>query len=322
MQQDRGIPRVSAAWVRQMMQVRLNEVLSPSVAPAVLSELRRPDANFKSVTELLSADPFIAAKALAMANWLRDDDNAPPLRDLPEAVRLCGMRQIETMVLSVMLVGPLAGGAHRQPPRQDIWRWSFGCAVVCETLGKLGITPGEKESPLQLIDGLLLNLGILVLDAGLGWTYSEVIGAELRPEELASRERKLISVTHHQISLWVLQALGCPANLGRLSQQLDSSAVSSEQATVGQCVELLGMRAAGFETIAGDRFLTEHLPTLGLELSAFSSEHDEAMTRRVQQLLDIFDAPTGRSAHGDQKTMHQAGKRLDRLHRLHLRRSA
>lgn len=288
-------------------------------------------ANFQTVGALLEADGFIAAKVLAMAEWLRNQPHAAPLKDLEDAVRLTGMRQVETIVLSVMLVGPMSATPPAARPRQDVWAWTFGCAVAAGVIGTLqsenvdnAAEGGEVcTDAMHLIDGLLLGLGTLVLLGGLGWTYAEVLGSKIAPATLADHEQDSLGVTHHRVTAWVLQAMGCRAELGGYSRALDDrDAWDHPKAIEGHCIELLGAWVAGQGSLAGDRFLGEHLPSLGLDYQDLLRQHGVAMKRRVEKLLDIFDAPAPVEDLDEPETLRRAGHRLDRIHRLHSRRGA
>ncbi|MEM1212892.1 MAG: HDOD domain-containing protein [Planctomycetota bacterium] len=283
--------RVTPDWVSQQLSERLDRVLSPAVGPAVLRELGRPDANFNTVAELLEADPYLTGRFIAVAELARPD-HEEPLRQVEDAVRLLGLKQAEALLLSVMLIGPLANDIIAVQSREDVWAWAIGCGIAGDVLAK-HLDPANAQTPAPsyagFVDGLMLGLGTLVMLAGVGWPYSQTLGPQVRPVVLADDERAEYGVSHHLVTTWALDAMGCPRELAGSSLALaDPDQWQSPAARFGHAVELYGARLAGFQQAAIDEFLQIHLPAFGGDYTRLQRDTLMDGQNRLKDMMDAF----------------------------------
>ncbi|MEM6551295.1 MAG: HDOD domain-containing protein [Planctomycetota bacterium] len=283
--------KITSDWVDQQLRQRLDRVLSPAVGTAVLRELGRAEANFRTVADLLQGDPYLTGRFIAVAELARADRNEP-LSGVEDAVRLLGLKQAEALLLSVMLIGPLATDIVAVHAREDVWAWSIGCGIAADLLVQ-NARPGDTTQPLPdhagLVDGLMLGLGVLVLLAGIGWPYQQTLGPQLRPAQLADDERNDFGVTHHQTTGWALQSIGCPQHLAGSSNALaDPDKVYSADASFGYAVELFAAKLAGFQQAVIDETLDTLLPDFGIDYDTLQRTALNEGQRRLRGMMKAF----------------------------------
>ncbi|MCC6682253.1 MAG: HDOD domain-containing protein [Phycisphaeraceae bacterium] len=281
-------------WVSRQLSDNVNRVLNPSVCYRALEMMRDPQCNFSSIAKVLAGDPFISAKVVAVANLARRnagsaESDPQEISSIDRAVAMLGVRQVQALVLAVMLTGPLAAKPYLTH-RSDLWRYIFGCAAA----GNWLIPQMHSDEPQQknaggehMVCGLVLGLGALLLCGGLGAAYSQILGSRLRPLMLAQRERKTLYVDHHQVTLWALQIMRCPSYIERYPRALayPSNGRACDEA---RAIELLGCRASGFQASRSAMLLEQLLPKFDLHDPQLVDKALPQMRKQVHDLARIF----------------------------------
>ncbi len=309
------IPTINAAWTEQQLTRNLNRVLSPTVCYKMLAALRKPDKGFSDIAKILEGDPYISAKVVTMANLSRRPGD-PMIHNLERAIQVLGLRHVESLVLSVMLMGPLIVNDANLPRRKDLWRWIFGCSAAGDWLDEaLQESPKPSERGQLMLGSLMMGLGCLILYAGLGRIYGKQLGASLRPVLLINREHKLFGVNHHEVTVWALNAIKSPPELKLLAQamvdQNDELLVLKARA-----VEMLGARVTGFESARAEAWLVDALPKLGLPSELMLQRSLVPLREKVRQMARIFEADLGdwqQNQNDRQEAMIAAAAALDSL---------
>jgi len=252
---------------------------------------------------------------VTMANLCRRPGD-PMIHNLERAIQVLGMRHVESLVLSVMLMGPLILSDSNKPRRKDLWRWIFGCSAAGDFLDE-ALQDGEQTTARGqlMLGGLILGLGVLILYAGLGRIYGKQLGATLRPVLLANRERRIFTLDHHQITLWALESIKSPPELKLLPQAMVNQ--NDEQLVLqARAIEMLGARVTGFESAKAEAWLVDALPKLGLAAETLLQKSLVPLRERVRHMARIFEADLGDWEHNQldrQDAMIAAAANLDSL---------
>ncbi len=286
-------PQLDAPWTALQLRTNLSRVLNPAVGARLLGALTAPGTDFAVIADILQGDPYIATKVVGLANHARRGQGAP-IRTLDRAVQVLGLRQVRTLVLGVMLAGPLLSADGHVPRRRDLWRWVLACGVANDFLAthawhELEASPEQPSA--HLVTGLMLGLGSLILYAGLGTAYGEVLGTRLRPMTLTSRERTQLGVTRHDVTCWALQAMQCPEDMQQMPRVL-SAGQPREQYLRGRAIEILAARIASFEVNDARAWLADGLPRLGLD-PVFVDDQMLEMRSRLRELAGVFQVDLG-----------------------------
>lgn len=314
-----GFPVIDEDWTGTQLDHNLNRVLNPAVCYHAIKALKKPDSDFGDIAAALQGDPFIAAKVVGLANLTRRGGD-PTITSIERAVAVLGMRTVKSLVMAVMLTGPLVAVGGPVPHRKDLWRWVFGCAAAGDHLGGALSPGGKKRSSAStaqehLVQGLLLGLGALILQAGLGRSYDRILGVTLRPLWLAQREAKVLGVTHHHVTAWALRRMRCPPTFWATSEAIIATP-DGEAALRGRAIEMLGARAVGLEAGRAEAWLADALPRLGLTAETFVDDALPPIRARVRELTRVFDADLGnwqQQAETRQQILVMAGESLEEL---------
>jgi HD-like signal output (HDOD) protein len=339
---------IDPVWVEVQLQANLNRVVSPTVCYQLLDLIRRGMDNFHAVAGVIEGDPFLAAKVVGLANVGRRPGD-PMIVSINRAVAVLGTGPVHHLVLAVMLAGPLISPDTRYPHREDLWRYVFALAGAGDWLDhrrlSAPVADGESEPaqpPLddehtsRLVQGLLLGLGILILQAGMGRSYSRLLEHPLRPLQLAQREYQTLGATHHQVTLWALQAMRCPIELGRYAAALMT--METEDACNGldgdalraRAIEHLAALAVGVQQQAAENWLIAHLPALRADADSpadptvFFKDAAAFIRLRVRHLAEVFCLDLGDDDSVNElrrDAMHDASAQLESLIREQRRAS-
>lgn len=282
---------IDRAWTLDQLHRNLNRVLNPAVCYRALEMLKKSDSDFDDIASVLQGDPFIAAKVVGLANLMRRAGD-PTIASVQRAVAVLGVRQVQTLMIAVMLTGPLVSMDGNVPRRKDLWRWVFGCAAAGDYLGRALHNDDHTKDQRYLVSGLLLGLGPLILHAGLGHEYSNVLGTTVRPLRLAQRERRAWGITHHHVTVWALEGLRCPPELTAPAQVL-SDPRDDDETLRARAIEMLAARAVGLEAGRAEAWLVDALPRLGIAAETLVDQAMPAIRTRVRELTRVYEVDLG-----------------------------
>lgn len=312
------LPSIDRAWTESQLARNLNRVLNPAVCYQAIEALKKVDSDFAAIAATLQGDPFVAAKVVGLANLMRRGGD-PTVTSIERAVAVLGVRQVQTLVLAVMLTGPMVAADGAAPRRRDLWRWVFGCAAAGDCLGNaLEPAASGRRGAVDrrfLVQGLLMGLGALILHAGLGRAYDQTLGATLRPLRLAHREQRDLGVTHHHVTVWALRSMRCPPQLSEPAESLMEPA-DDDAALRGRAIEMLAARAVGLESGHAEAWLVDALPRLGLAPEEFIEASVPGLRARVRELTKVFEVDLGdwqQRLETRQQTLLMAGAALGEL---------
>ncbi len=292
---------IDKQWTSKQLERNLTRVLSPAVCRQALDALGDPNADFLQLATILQGDPFVAAKVVGMANLVVREGRGATVQSIDRAVRVLGTRNVHMLVLSVMLAGPLLSLDENVPRRVDLWRWVLACGLAGDWLAGAATDAGpthedtqepEQDTTGHMVSGLLLGLGCLVLHAGLGAAYTKALGTKLRPMSLSQREQKHLGVTHHRVTLWALESMSCPKEMGQLSAALDR-ADDKSTGLYARAVEVMGAKIAGFESGKAEAWLIDALPRIGMDPSGLLDGDMRDLRRRLREIAKVFQVDLG-----------------------------
>lgn len=186
----------------------------PAVAQRLL-ELINQDAPFEEIAALLASDSAMASRVLRVANSaaLR---GASPISSLTEAFMRLGTVQLRQLILGLVFV-------HHFPRRGAFdyvafWRHSLHVALSAQQLE-------YHSSGLKIVSsdvytaGLLHDIGIAYLNLSAATRYKEVIvEARASGDPLASVERRLLGVDHHEAAAYLLGEWRFPPSIVAVCQ--------------------------------------------------------------------------------------------------------
>ncbi len=176
----------------------------PSVATRLLSLTADDESHLNEIVELVSSDPALTGKVLALC---RRADMAvrEEVLEIDRAIVLLGFNTIRNAVLSVKVLEVFKNrDVERQSQLEtsfnhtDFWRHCLATATAAELIARAH--PDQKDIPASeaFVCGLLHDIGKLALYMVLPKSYDRVIElADLNQGNIAEFERRVLGVDHH-----------------------------------------------------------------------------------------------------------------------------
>jgi len=158
----------------------------PAAAARALTLARDPDSSSESLARVVSTDPALAARVLAMSRSVTYLRRQPP-RTLQEAIATVGLRALRRI-----LIAASARAAYRADDQvaQSLWAHSLAAGLAAEELSKVS---GGGAAGDAFIAGLLHDIGKLVLHLSNPAAFATL---GVFDEEA---ERRLFGTTHDEI---------------------------------------------------------------------------------------------------------------------------
>ena len=199
-----------------MEQVRLDQLINsarlpspPAVALQVLDLVQDPRVSITALATTLSNDSSLASKVLRTANS-SFYAQARRVATVSDAIVVLGLNTVRTLALGFSLVENLRAGQHSGFNHDDFWRRSLVTATAARSAASL-VRGARKEE--AFLGGFLLNLGVLVLSAGVEG-YGEIFrasGGNYR--SLGEVERAQLGVTHEEVGAALADGWNLPQQL-------------------------------------------------------------------------------------------------------------
>ena len=169
----------------------------PEVGLALIATLDNDDTPVSRIRALISQDPTLAAKLLALANSAAF--GLPrKVATLDHALSLVGLSKLRALALSACL-----HNAFSMPEGIDgarFWRYSMDCAGYAQWLCG-GLDAGLKvDTQKAWLTGLMLRLGELIIGHAVPQAVDEIDSTPCRPGERWERERKLVGFDEGEVT--------------------------------------------------------------------------------------------------------------------------
>ena len=126
---------------RQIIEGRHLPAL-PVVVTKVLGMLAKPDLNMRVLCPVLSDDPALAARIIAISRSAYYGQRTLP-RTLQAAVQVMGLRDLRNVIISVVTYGLFKSSG---PVAEALWAHSLGVALASRILVVLLGTPRSRAS--------------------------------------------------------------------------------------------------------------------------------------------------------------------------------
>jgi HD-like signal output (HDOD) protein len=188
----------------------LGEYELPSFPGAVMETLRKIRAegsSASSVADILSVDPGLTVRVLRMAN----SPVFSPVRkveNLPQAIALIGMSQLESLVLSVAVGTALPRSDTHQYDFKRFWRASVRRGVTARALAAVLCPPRAAEA---FTSGFLQDLAVPFLAHMRPREYAPILEAWLNGnDDLAALERSEFPWDHAEVATWLCSEWDLP----------------------------------------------------------------------------------------------------------------
>ena len=168
----------------------------PTVYMKLSHLLKQPDAPIKSISNIISEDPAIAAMVLKIVNSAAYGFRSR-IGDLQHAIVILGLKEIRNLVLAgsvyKMVKGFKSSAAFNM---EEFWKHSIGCATMARVLAETATLGSPEEI---FTGGLLHDIGKLIHATYLRDEYDAVIALVTEDgSQVSEAEQKLLGFDHAQ----------------------------------------------------------------------------------------------------------------------------
>ena len=169
----------------------------PAVAMQVLELANKNDADIAEIAKVITRDAALASKVLRTVNS-SFYGRSQKVSTISHAMVILGLQSVKTLVLGFSLVSSLSKSKSKGGFKHvDYWKRSIYAAAAARSIaGKNKQVQGEE----CFLAGLLMDIGMLVLDQTLGESYSDMVARAGSHGELMTIENESLGMNHAEVS--------------------------------------------------------------------------------------------------------------------------
>ncbi len=180
----------------------------PSTAQEILSLTSDPMLAIDRLLNIVESDPAISGKILSVAN---SAFFGYPVRTtkLNDAIMRIGMNNVKSIAIGISIFSFLDDG-KKTSGYMMIFNHSVAVALTAQYIAKnLNMALAEDI----LIDGLLHDLGFMVLHSYFPDIFREIVTSFEQGGDLLRAEKNTLSYTHGDIGFWLANKWKLPASI-------------------------------------------------------------------------------------------------------------
>lgn len=222
----------------------------PVVALEVLRLTRENEVSLDSLIAVIEQDGSLAARILKVVN--SSLFGLPrKVSSLRQAVVALGLRSIKMMAMSLSLVDALKvkDGGDALLDMGQFWRRSLTAALAGRTLAQR-VRPAVADD--AFMSGLLGDLGVIAAWTTTNDAYREVLRDRRPGEALEAAERRVLGISHAQISAALLRRWGLPEGLCELVALHHDGASEGASGEKSPALDIVRIAADLADICAGD----------------------------------------------------------------------
>jgi len=178
----------------------------PSIALEILRITKDPEANINELVDVLSSDPAITAKVVALSNTPRYR-RGKAVTSLAQASTVLGMRTINILALGFSLTQSLPKSGQCTFDYTMFWRRSLTSGVVARALVRFAKTRVGEEA---FLCGLLSRLGQLIFATTMGEKYDSLLASTDADFPAGESEKDTLGFDFHEVGAALLNSWGMP----------------------------------------------------------------------------------------------------------------
>ncbi len=194
----------------------LNEVVGDWIGspPIIYHKLHKamqdPDMSFGDFSDIISADPNLAARLLKIANSPFYGLDAK-VETITHALGIVGIDQVTELALAAVMVQWFQGVSKDLVNMHSFWMHSIGCGLAARTIAK---NMDERHVEPYYIAGMLHDVGSLIIYKEVPEKAQEIL-TRCKNEGLpqSTVEEEVLGFTHAQVGAIVFSDWGLPKSL-------------------------------------------------------------------------------------------------------------
>ena len=171
----------------------------PVVVTKVLGMLKDPDFSLRQLSRIISDDPSLASRTLAISRSAKYAQRRQP-GTVHEAILVLGLQTLRNIVLAIAAQSFLA---RNSKIAKKLWSHSLGAGLAARILARRS---GFGDPELAFLAGLLHDVGEMILLHGDPRGFEEIV-EEVQHDKvsLVDREKEIYAFDHPSIGVALLE---------------------------------------------------------------------------------------------------------------------
>jgi diguanylate cyclase (GGDEF)-like protein len=169
----------------------------PAIALKVLNLAKGNDSDISEIAKVITKDAALSSKILKTVNS-SFYGRSQKVSTISHAMVILGLQSVKTLVLGFSLVSTLnkskSGGGFKHV---DYWKRSIYAAAAARSIAARAEHVQAEEC---FLAGLLMDIGMLVMDQTLGEEYATIVTQAESHGDLAALEQKAFGADHAEVS--------------------------------------------------------------------------------------------------------------------------
>ncbi len=182
----------------------------PPVYHKLYQAMQDPDASFDDFSNIINADPSLAAHLLRMANS-PFYGRGSKVETIVHALGIVGIEQLSELALATTMIKQFKGIDKGLVNMQSFWMHSIGCGLAARTIAQ---NMGEKHVEPYYTASMLHDIGSLILYKEIPDKAREIL-TRCKSEglPLSTVEEEVLGFTHAEVGAIVFTKWGLPRSL-------------------------------------------------------------------------------------------------------------
>lgn len=181
----------------------------PAIAIRILESIKKDDADYSEIGQIISADPALATKTLMAAN---SSLYALPQKidSIEKAVAVIGVNALKNIALSFVLTKDLRGISKDEFEFELFWKRAVTAAIAADLFADMAA--GKIEN--TFVTGLLQDIGIVIMYLCKPEDYIRVLNEKkVTDVPIQVIEKNIFGFDHQNIGAEILKEWGLPENI-------------------------------------------------------------------------------------------------------------
>jgi HD-like signal output (HDOD) protein/DNA-binding response OmpR family regulator len=279
-----------------LVEKKLSRIATVTPLPYIISELislaSSINTNINDLTKLIETDYALTAKVLKLANsafYRRANKRIHNLKDAINTVGYFGVKDIALAISTINNIGkPDEEGTLST---LKVWHHSLATGIIAKEIAHLS---NHQKPETCFVMGILSNLGLAILHDNFNKEYEQIIETAVTYGlPLVEVEKKLINITHYEITSKILNLWGFPREtytpLSFLNLGFDEIfALDSKQDVFKKDIALIKLSEAISGILFGGLLPTEEI--LDISGDILSKQYLKiSRDKLIEEILDIKD---------------------------------
>src|SRR5689334_15630321 len=218
----------------------------PVVASKVLTMIEDPDLSIRDISRVLSDDPALAARVMAISRSAHYAQRNLP-KNLQAAIQVVGLHSLRYLLIAAATQGLFTGNGRISA---KLWSHSLAVALSARILAKRVDFPDPDQA---FLTGLLHDVGEMILCHGDAAGFEKLLEeVERQKISLVDKEKETYAFDHAFIGLALFDSWNIDSEIGQavFSHHQDGGDYAGDLATILRLSDYLSFKAElGFYSV-------------------------------------------------------------------------